>query len=265
MRVWDDGRDDAPLLLAIHGLGGSGRYWQGLADRLGDGFHVIAPDLAGFGGSDEPQVEADRAQHLADLDALIADATSGTGAITVVGHSLGAVLGVVWVAGRVGSVDRLALAAPAFPTATGVDLRPHAERSASRARRATMKGVRALWPLIALPVGLARGYPPATVVDFGRQSLRSRAWTMWSLWSDPSLIDDVEVAAKAIDGTVGTLVMHARDDRTVRFDAQASWAGLMPRAEYVTINSGGHQFLLRDRFEPLAGWLLDDSRARGGR
>jgi pimeloyl-ACP methyl ester carboxylesterase len=39
-----------PVLL-LHGTGGSGGHWQGLADRLGVGFHLLAPDRWGYGES----------------------------------------------------------------------------------------------------------------------------------------------------------------------------------------------------------------------
>ncbi len=42
--------DDAkPTVIALHCSLGSGRQWTRLAESLGDGFDVIAPDLAGYG------------------------------------------------------------------------------------------------------------------------------------------------------------------------------------------------------------------------
>ncbi|HEY6566931.1 MAG TPA: alpha/beta fold hydrolase [Actinomycetota bacterium] len=258
MRVWEAGRADAMPLLAIHGLGGSGRYWQGLADAVGDRYRVIAPDLAGFGRSDEPQADADRAFHLTNLDALIADTVDPARALVVVGHSLGGVLAALWAARRVERVTALALAAPSFPSGGSMDFRSRADLRASPARRAVAGGVRVIWPLVAVPFGLVRGYPPATVIDFGRQSVRSRAWTLWSLWSDPDLVDEVAAAAAAVDRHVSeVLVVHARDDRTVRFEAHVPWVRLLPRARDTVLDHGGHQFLLKDRFEPVAGWLLE--------
>lgn len=137
-----------------------------------------------------------------------------------------------------------------------MDFRSRADLRASPTRRAVAGGVRVVWPLIAVPFGLVRGYPPATVIDFGRQSVRSRAWTLWSLWSDPDLVEDVTHAAATIDPRVpDVLLVHARDDRTVRFDAHASWVRLLPHSRDEIVDQGGHQFLLKDRFEPVAGWL----------
>ena len=38
-----------PKVIALHCSLGSGRQWTRLAEALGDGFEVIAPDLAGYG------------------------------------------------------------------------------------------------------------------------------------------------------------------------------------------------------------------------
>ena len=41
-----------PVLIAIHGFGGDADNWLRIARGLGKHFHVIAPDLPGFGSSD---------------------------------------------------------------------------------------------------------------------------------------------------------------------------------------------------------------------
>ncbi len=43
------GPPDGPVLVAVHGLGGSALNWAALAPHLTDSFRVLAPDLAGFG------------------------------------------------------------------------------------------------------------------------------------------------------------------------------------------------------------------------
>jgi pimeloyl-ACP methyl ester carboxylesterase len=48
------GSPDAPKLLLLHGFPSSSHMFRDLIPRLADRFHIIAPDLPGFGQSDMP-------------------------------------------------------------------------------------------------------------------------------------------------------------------------------------------------------------------
>lgn len=48
------GRAGAPKLLLLHGFPSSGHMFRDLIPRLADRFHIVAPDLPGFGQSDLP-------------------------------------------------------------------------------------------------------------------------------------------------------------------------------------------------------------------
>jgi pimeloyl-ACP methyl ester carboxylesterase len=249
MRVWEAGT--GPPLLAVHGLGGSGRYWECPAGRLAERFRVVAPDLAGFGGSDKPRAASyDLDFHAANLDAAL----EGTpDRLVVVGHSIGGVVAAVWASERAERVSALALLATPFPTGDG----EHAwmrDGTPPAGSRALMRAFRVLVPVLSVPVGVARRYPPGVALDYARQGFVARARTSWSSLHDPGVTGRLERAADALS-SVPTLLAHAPDDRTVGIDAQARWAELLPNARRVVVPTGGHQFVLRDAGEPLVGWL----------
>lgn len=89
------GREDAPLLVMVHGWMDVGASYQFVVDALQADYHVIAPDWRGFGLSDWPVAEGAPGirsywfpDYLADLDALL-DHFSPNGPVDLVGHSMG--------------------------------------------------------------------------------------------------------------------------------------------------------------------------------
>lgn len=248
LRVWDTGK--GRTILAIHGLGGSGRYWQGLAEKLGEGWRVVAPDLAGFGRSDKPGVRYDRDLHLGSLDAVVTELVGGE-PLTVVCHSIGGVIGALWAAENHERVERFALAAAPFPSAAGStysgSYRPR------RIARFAVGTLRTAWPILSFPVSVARGYPREVVRDYGRQTIPARLGTLNSFLYDPELKQLMGSARPRL--MMPALLAHAHDDRTVLAADQQRWAAFLPHADVVELPTGAHQFLLTQGFEPLVSWL----------
>ena len=255
MRVWEAG--EGPSLLAVHGLGGSGRYFQGVADALGEHYRIVAPDLAGFGASGKPDRAAyDRAFHLANLEAALEGATEH---VVVVGHSIGGVLAALWAGANAERVPALVLAATPYPSGDGAY--PWMQEGRLPTRHVVMeRAMRVLVPTLSLPIGMARGYPATVAFDYGRQKLLGRARTMWWALHDPGVRTELDRVGMKLAGTP-ILLMHARDDRTVHVDAIERWAELFPAAQQRITDDGGHQFLLRTGVPPLATWL--DARLPG--
>ena len=91
----DWGNPSRPTLLLVHGNRDHARSWDWVARALRHDWHVVAPDLRGHGDSawvqGGPYAIADNVLDLANLiDAL------GPGPITLVGHSLGGSVAVMY-------------------------------------------------------------------------------------------------------------------------------------------------------------------------
>ena len=109
------GPADGPLLVCVHGLGGSSVNWLALAPLLTDTFRVIAPDLAGHGrtlaGTRTTDVDAN--QRL--LDRFLREVT-GTPAV-LIGNSMGGLISVLQADRNPDTVAGLVLIDPALPRA----------------------------------------------------------------------------------------------------------------------------------------------------
>src|SRR4051812_4229374 len=94
LAVAESGAGGKPLLL-VHGFTGAKEDFTDWLDTLArDGWHAVAPDLRGHGGSDKPaEIEEDSLAILASDVIALADALWGQGtAFTLLGHSMGGML-----------------------------------------------------------------------------------------------------------------------------------------------------------------------------
>ncbi|MEV6108084.1 alpha/beta hydrolase [Streptomyces sp. NPDC051940] len=103
-RCW--GRPDAPPMVLLHGLGGRGAHWSGVADELAAGHRVYALDLRGHGDSDRPGGYAFPA-YAEDVAGFIR--ALDLGPVTLIGHSLGGLVGQLLAARHPELVERLVL------------------------------------------------------------------------------------------------------------------------------------------------------------
>jgi pimeloyl-ACP methyl ester carboxylesterase len=78
---------DAPVMMHLHGFGLSGRYLLPTAEELADEFHILVPDLPGFGRSGNA-IEPLTVTELAHSAAAFLD-TQGVEKVSLVGNSMG--------------------------------------------------------------------------------------------------------------------------------------------------------------------------------
>ncbi|MHB8718941.1 MAG: alpha/beta fold hydrolase [Candidatus Dormibacteria bacterium] len=235
---------EGPPLLLLHGLGGSGRYWAGLAPHLASRRTLIAPDLAGFGRSDKPHASYDSAFHVEALAALLE--ARGLPVASVAGHSMGGVLAALLAARHPRLVDRLAVVASPFPRPQERPLR----LPTSPPGRAVFRFIQTVLPLLA-PLVRSATFPREVVADYLRHTLESYTRTSQHILWDGALAAEVRSLSSA---PPPALLLFSGADTTIHPDSLAQWRGALPTA-VVEVVPGGHQLLLRGGFARLAAWV----------
>lgn len=126
-----------PVLLFIHGILGSQRQWAHLVDRLDDNHRLVVPDLFGHGSSAKPIGDYSLGAHAATLRDLLD--RLGIEQVTLVGHSLGGGIAMVFSYLFPERVERLVLVASG---GLGREVSP-------LLRSATLPGAEYVLPVIA--------------------------------------------------------------------------------------------------------------------
>jgi pimeloyl-ACP methyl ester carboxylesterase len=113
MRVIEAGEGNPDHLILIHGFLVSHVEFDDVIDALAETFHVIAPDLPGFGESEKPN-PARYNYGVETFTEAVADliAAYGVGRANVVGHAMGGAVGISLAAQYAELVTRLVLVDP---------------------------------------------------------------------------------------------------------------------------------------------------------
>ena len=260
--------EGAPLVVLLHGFGGSTATWRDTAPALAAaGAEVVAYDRPAFGFTErilDDALDAFRARTGADLygpdgqvallDALIdtlldADAAGagGSGAggsrpVVLVGHSAGGTLAAEYALRRPERLAGVVLVAPAILTTGGapgwvrpVLAFPPVARGGPFVARFAARGsdrlLDASWhdPTLVTDAMRAEYAAPQAVLDWERG--------LWELVRAPGAF---AVAERPGDVAVPVLLVTGDDDRVVPTDDTRELAGLIAGAELVVLERVGH-------------------------
>lgn len=112
------------VILLLHGMIASGDSFGAAYDDLGRSARVVVPDLLGFGGSMNTTGSCDASAHLNALDAALGALDVDQQQTTVVGHSMGGVLAILWAAAHPDQTQAvLTFGAPLYRTRAEADQR----------------------------------------------------------------------------------------------------------------------------------------------
>lgn len=239
---WRDGLFDARVMEAgsgwplvyLHGAEGPHAGWPEFLATLADGYRVIAPDLAGFGGSTG-------AEHLHDVHDLVIYGLDLLDALEVerphlIGHDLGGMLGAEVAAVAGSRLGKLVLAAP---LGLWDDREPVLDVFA--VPRDEVAEV--YWHDPSSPAATAVLAPPSTE-DEARQSTLLRHQNLAAatrfLWPIP----DRGLKRRLHRVTSETLLVWGEDDRVVPPSYAERFGRLMPNARSVIFPECGHFSML---------------------
>lgn len=259
----DGAAEGAPLVVLLHGFGGSTATWRDTAPALAAaGAEVVAYDRPAFGFTErilDDALDAFRARtgvdlygpdgQVALLDALIdtlldADGSGAGGSrpVVLVGHSAGGTLAAEYALRRPERLAGVVLVAPAILTTGGapgwvrpVLAFPPVARGGPFVARLAARGsdrlLDASWhdPTLVTDAMRAEYAAPQAVLDWERG--------LWELVRAPGAF---AVAERPGDVAVPVLLVTGGDDRVVPTDDTRELAGLIVGAELVVLERVGH-------------------------
>ena len=278
------GPDDGPVVVLVHGLGGSHLNWDLFAPLLTPHARVLALDLPGFGLSEPGHRMATVHNNVKVLDRFIREVAGVP--VVLVGNSMGGMISILQTAREPGTVSRLVLVDPAVPgprraldplvaanfavfAVPGVGERFLALRRRRTTPLTTLRQTLALCgvdpdsvpsPLIDRSVALVEQRQDVAGMD---RAFLTAARSLLLLLVDPR---SLRRAMAQIE--VPVLLVHGDRDRLVSVAAARDAAGRHPDWRYVELAGVGHvpQLQVPDRLAAeVLSWLGDTADARAAR
>lgn len=227
-----------PMVLMLHGSGpgvSATANWQHNIPRLAQQFHVLAPDIVGFGATERPEDVVYSLRTWTDhvwafLDSLNIDET------TIVGNSLGGRIAMQMATDQPTRVAKMVLMG-----APGVGMKLSEGLAALRAYEPSHDAMRDLLrnyfvvdPAMITDELVAIRYQ-ASIADGAYEAYRAMFFDPKHAGSELGITED---EARAI--TTPTLLVHGREDKVVPLEVSLTMLGLLPNADLHVFSSCGH-------------------------
>lgn len=256
----------APTLVLLHGFTGSKENWYPLARALGRRYHLLVPDLPGWGESErKPEASYGFVEQAEYVAAFIA-ALSPAHPVVLLGHSMGGGIAALVAARHPQRVARVGLLNAAgvrfrdnaFGLAVLAGENPFAVEDAASLRRylATVFHDRRAQPWIPWPFSAAliarrradAAFEQAVLARIGRGE------------------DSLRPGAEAARIRQPVLLLWGRQDAVIDPSAMALYAEVLPQARQVLLDGCGHMSLMerpREVARAIVTWVEDTPAAAG--
>ncbi len=239
--TWGSGEE---VLVFVPGLGGTTRYWASRLDSLHDDYRIVLVDLLGFGRSPKPWTRYSVERHVQELHTVLKPFAP----LSLVGHSLGALLTVAYAARHPTDVKNIVLIS--MPNFGCQRAAYHYMRSGSvrGGFLFTNLGVAMLACILTrrvfgrlLPY-LVRSVPREVAEDLVKHTWRSSTSSLWEVVYRYDAAADL----KRLPGDIGVLGLHGEQDLMAPVDAVKQLAVVCPQWRLRVLPGVDHHPFLRD-------------------
>lgn len=245
-RYLEAGRRGEPVLLLVHGMTLTCDIWAGLADLLGDRYHVLAPDMLGHGFT-RPRVEAVRvdigskAAHLARFIETVA----GDVAYDLCGASYGALVACNLYLALPGKVRHLVLHGSASCFSDEAQLQQSVHRAHTTYAGLLEASSPAGWHKhlagsVFDPRSIPSQVPHLLALTYAQPWIHAYWRSTIASMSDPARFRPYRVLERLEQLRAPTLLVWGQDDRGAPIDAARQALPRMPAAQLSIVEHCGH-------------------------
>ncbi len=264
----ETGNPHGPVLLFLHGITGSRRYWQKKVRPLGRDYRLVIPDLLGFGLSPKPYLEYTIEVFRDSVRGFVEDMDLAERPLTIVGHSLGGLVALEYAALYGSHLQRMILLSlPRFSdpaTAHALFWRgsPHYRRLLNEhSLGETLSQLKRSGLEITLRYMLR--FPWTVVIDSHKFTFKSLTSTL-----EHCLLNyQVDRILPSVP-LVPTLLIHGEQDSVAPLEHVAPIPELYPHMRLRTVRGTGHHLFLthtRMCLDLFREFLNEGNRNEGGR